>query len=531
MKSSISKIVNALLAIGALICFFSVNFLGYHGKTFSGGDYLEMCEDTEEFWPFLYILIPIIQVIVRFIVEKKKDAIICSFFMFIPIFATLFNVDPEYLQEGFYLYGVITIAMIVVASYTETENLNGENLVTANDKTSQLRADIRNNYSRQQLCEIIENSGMYNESLVEECRRELDIRTEAEKIMPEARTYTQERIKEILSDRSKYSTALVYCCSIIAQEIESQRIEEDRKRKEEVYKKNIAWWKKWGWAVGLFVVVVIVLIVVADSLHTQKINRQRIETAKEQVLRLNEQAVLNTADIDEYIKDIELLVTAVPELVTQRVESNIEGLKYEISEAKRRAKLMAAYASNAQKEGDTPEEAEERVENADDELWELNEQIDKVEDAFNVILNGMAQEANSNYQYGNKYSSYTNYARANDLFRKGYKYSNDGDYSKAIEFYHKAISYGHPTAIGNLGVMFDNGEGVPEDNKIAFLLYRVGFNAGEDHAGYNLALCYEFGQSGVVEEDLDEAKKIYRRIAARGHKAAREKCRELNIYW
>lgn len=256
MNNLISKIINALLAIGALICFLAVDFVGYRGKCFTGIDYLDM--ETEELWPILYIIFPVMQIIIRSVLDKRNEAVISTMLMFIPIIATLFNVDPEYLQVGFYLYLIASIAMIGIATFTQYGIQEAS--TSAKDKKAQLKEEIRNNYDEKQLQEIINSPEMYNASLVEDCKKELEIRTDAEKIMPEARTYTREKIEEILSNQTTYSKALIYCCEMIKAERfdnwqkednikAAEKEEEERKRiqqeKEEIRKRNIALWHKY----------------------------------------------------------------------------------------------------------------------------------------------------------------------------------------------------------------------------------------------------------------------------------------------
>ena len=45
------------------------------------------------------------------------------------------------------------------------------------------------------------------------------------------------------------------------------------------------------------------------------------------------------------------------------------------------------------------------------------------------------------------------------------------DYEKAIEWYTKSAEQGYAEAQNNLGVMYDNGRGVPQDDKQAVYWY------------------------------------------------------------
>ena len=60
---------------------------------------------------------------------------------------------------------------------------------------------------------------------------------------------------------------------------------------------------------------------------------------------------------------------------------------------------------------------------------------------------------------------------------------------------------GHAYAQFNLGVMYANGEGVPEDDKEAVKWYRLAAEQGHAKAQYNLALMYTTGE-GVPKDNL-----------------------------
>ena len=67
----------------------------------------------------------------------------------------------------------------------------------------------------------------------------------------------------------------------------------------------------------------------------------------------------------------------------------------------------------------------------------------------------------------------------------------------------------------NLGVMYDNGEGVPEDNAEAVKWYRMAAEQGHAGTQFMLGLMYAYGD-GVPEDDA-EAVKWYRMAAEQGH--------------
>ena len=63
------------------------------------------------------------------------------------------------------------------------------------------------------------------------------------------------------------------------------------------------------------------------------------------------------------------------------------------------------------------------------------------------------------------------------------------DYAEAVKWYRLAADQGDAYAQYNLGVMYDNGEGVPQDYKEAVKWYRLAAEQGHAKAQYNLGSC------------------------------------------
>lgn len=89
---------------------------------------------------------------------------------------------------------------------------------------------------------------------------------------------------------------------------------------------------------------------------------------------------------------------------------------------------------------------------------------------------------------------------------------------KAVEWYRKAAEQGLAKAQCNLGVCYENGEGVAKDQAIAVQWYRKAAEQGLALAQYNLGLLYEKGDG--VDKDITKAVDWYRKAAGQGHKDA-----------
>lgn len=89
-----------------------------------------------------------------------------------------------------------------------------------------------------------------------------------------------------------------------------------------------------------------------------------------------------------------------------------------------------------------------------------------------------------------------------------------GNYATAFRLMKPFAEKGDAKSQHNLGVMYDYGRGVPQDNTEALKWYRKAAEQGLPDAQYNLGLMYEKGQG--VPQNHTEAGKWYRRAADQG---------------
>ncbi|MDG4596580.1 MAG: tetratricopeptide repeat protein [Candidatus Contendobacter sp.] len=69
-----------------------------------------------------------------------------------------------------------------------------------------------------------------------------------------------------------------------------------------------------------------------------------------------------------------------------------------------------------------------------------------------------------------------------------------GDYAAEVAIVQPLAEKGVPFAQFNLGVLYDQGKGVPQDNALAMQWYRKAAEQGLPQAQVNLAIMYEEGQ-------------------------------------
>ena len=95
---------------------------------------------------------------------------------------------------------------------------------------------------------------------------------------------------------------------------------------------------------------------------------------------------------------------------------------------------------------------------------------------------------------------------ANAQFNLGAMYDNgDGvpeNDAEAANWYHQAAGQGHVNAQFNLGVMYANGEGVAENAVEAASWYRKAADQGDYRAQYNLGVLYANGE-GVPQSSSE----------------------------
>ena len=85
-------------------------------------------------------------------------------------------------------------------------------------------------------------------------------------------------------------------------------------------------------------------------------------------------------------------------------------------------------------------------------------------------------------------------------FQKGLAAAQAGDFATALKEWKPLAEAGDADAQYNLGVMYDNGEGVPQDYAEAVKWYRLAAEQGYAKAQTNLGFMYEKGQ-GVLQDN------------------------------
>jgi TPR repeat protein len=106
-------------------------------------------------------------------------------------------------------------------------------------------------------------------------------------------------------------------------------------------------------------------------------------------------------------------------------------------------------------------------------------------------------------------------------WQKAYEAPLVWDFQAASQEWRPLAEQGNATAQYNLGFMYNNGEGVPQDDAEAVKWYRLAAEQGNAGAQKNLGVMYQIGK-GVPQDDA-EAVKWYRLAAEQGDADAQYK--------
>jgi hypothetical protein len=104
-----------------------------------------------------------------------------------------------------------------------------------------------------------------------------------------------------------------------------------------------------------------------------------------------------------------------------------------------------------------------------------------------------------------------------DAWNAGVARYRAGDHTGAAKLVLEAAQAGHPTAIYEMGYLYENGDGVPKNLNEALRWYRLGAEKGEASSEAALGQFYENGQG--VPDDWVEAAKWYTKSAQQDNKA------------
>lgn len=120
-----------------------------------------------------------------------------------------------------------------------------------------------------------------------------------------------------------------------------------------------------------------------------------------------------------------------------------------------------------------------------------------------------------------------------DIYNQGYCYYNGTDgyplnYHKALECFKKAADLGFSHAMNYLGIIYENGEIVPQDYRVAVDWFYRAIKADCENAlaAFNLGRMYYFGKG--IEKDMPKAYRFFKASVDLGlgnkHSAYPESC-------
>ena len=100
----------------------------------------------------------------------------------------------------------------------------------------------------------------------------------------------------------------------------------------------------------------------------------------------------------------------------------------------------------------------------------------------------------------------------------GYAAYKSGAYQRAIDLWQPLAEAGDPRSQEFMGILYEEGLGVPKDIEKALAWYERAANSGDMAAQYNLGRIYLEGK--LVDRDIDRGRDFLRRAADQGDKDA-----------
>ena len=103
-------------------------------------------------------------------------------------------------------------------------------------------------------------------------------------------------------------------------------------------------------------------------------------------------------------------------------------------------------------------------------------------------------------------------------FSKGLAAYNAGDFPTALAVLKPLADAGNPSAQNNIGRMYYDGKGVPENDAEAVKWFQLAADKGHPTAQFNLGAAYEYGNG--VQQNIEEALRWYGQAAKQGEPEA-----------
>ena len=164
-----------------------------------------------------------------------------------------------------------------------------------------------------------------------------------------------------------------------------------------------------------------------------------------------------------------------------------------------------------------------RVTAEDNQSWITIDDIGAKELYYSVAENNTTSNRSGviTLMYNDKSYKFTvtqGYFNVSELYNQGVAYYNQKNYTEAVKYFSQAAEQGHASAQNDLGVCYDAGYGVPEDDSKAVEWYRKAAEQGYAEAQNSLGLCYYNGDG--VTKDYTKAVEWFRKAAEQGNARA-----------
>ena len=308
-------------------------------------------------------------------------------------------------------------------------------------------------YDDEKLHEIVSGAAMYRASLVEECRRELEIRSRSAEFTAQVRAMDNDKLHEVLASPQLYAEELIYACTLEqnerrrvwreeqAKEEELRRLQREQEEKEAAERRAAAWKK---WRPYVFVTVAVLILSSAGiwgySYHQEQVRLEQ-ERLEHERMRIEQVRIANQKHAEE-----------------QRIAEQKRAEEQRLAEQKRvEAQRAAAEAQRiAAEKAAEGQKAAERHRIETDANYRNNLGIYKIGDLYNGGMVIHINESRKPTQIISLRNSQGNYDDAKNYVRRVGDYPHELNYTRYITesvnsiliYTHKNSMLSHPKFIG-----------------------------------------------------------------------------------
>lgn len=166
-------------------------------------------------------------------------------------------------------------------------------------------------YDDEKLHEIVSDAAMYRASLVDDCRRELEIRSRSAEFTAQVRAMDNDKLHEVLASPQLYAEELIYACTLEqaerrrvwreeqAKEEEQRRLQREQEEKEAAERRTAAWKKQRPYVFAAVAVLILSSAGIWGYSYHQEQMRLEQERLEHERMRIEQVRIANEKRAEE----------------------------------------------------------------------------------------------------------------------------------------------------------------------------------------------------------------------------------------